>query len=113
MWPLLKRADFLVSTSLFEGEPNAVLEAMECGCPLVVSDIPAHRELLGEDALYAAPGEAGAICLAPWSNCWPPQPARAERAGRARERTAKRTVAAMADSTKKSTESLLNGRPRS
>jgi glycosyltransferase involved in cell wall biosynthesis len=25
------------------------LEAMACGCPLVLSDIPAHRELLADD----------------------------------------------------------------
>jgi glycosyltransferase involved in cell wall biosynthesis len=45
----MKRADTLVSTSLFEGSPNVVLEAMACACPLVVSDIPAHRELLDEE----------------------------------------------------------------
>jgi glycosyltransferase involved in cell wall biosynthesis len=39
----------LVSLSSFEGRPNAVIEAMACGCPLVVSDIPAHREFLDED----------------------------------------------------------------
>jgi glycosyltransferase involved in cell wall biosynthesis len=48
LWGLMKRADLLVSTSLFEGSPNVVLEAMACGCPLVVSDIPTHREILDE-----------------------------------------------------------------
>ena len=48
LWGLMKRADLLVSTSLFEGSPNVVLEAMACGCPLVVSDIPTHREILNE-----------------------------------------------------------------
>ena len=48
IWPLMKAANAFVSTSAFEGQPNAVLEAMACGCPLVVSDIPAHREFLDD-----------------------------------------------------------------
>jgi glycosyltransferase involved in cell wall biosynthesis len=43
-----KRADLFVSVSQFEGNPNAVLEAAACGCPLVLSDIPAHRELFDD-----------------------------------------------------------------
>jgi glycosyltransferase involved in cell wall biosynthesis len=61
-WSLLKSADVLVSPSRFEGSPNIVLEAMACGCPLVVSDIPAHREILDEhSALFAACDDAGAF----------------------------------------------------
>ncbi len=39
-------ADVLVSTSHGEGLPVAVMEAMACGCPVILSDIPQHRELL-------------------------------------------------------------------
>jgi len=49
LWPLMKRADVFVSASHCEGCPNTVMEAMACGCPLVVSDIPEHRELLSND----------------------------------------------------------------
>lgn len=43
-------ADVLVSTSHGEGLPVAVIEAMAARCPVVLSDIPPHRELLdGED----------------------------------------------------------------
>lgn len=42
---LLKKADLFVSTSLWEGLPVAVLEAMACGCPIILSDIEPHREI--------------------------------------------------------------------
>jgi glycosyltransferase involved in cell wall biosynthesis len=46
----MKAADAVVSVSLFEGRPNVVMEAMACGTPLVVSEIPEHRELVDEHA---------------------------------------------------------------
>lgn len=58
LWSLMKRADAFVSMSRCEGRPNVVLEAMACGCPLIVSDIPAHREILDErTALFAGPDD--------------------------------------------------------
>lgn len=48
VWALMKKASVFVSLSAYEGCPNAVMEAMACGCPLVLSDIPAHREILDE-----------------------------------------------------------------
>ncbi|MBD2355851.1 glycosyltransferase family 4 protein [Tolypothrix sp. FACHB-123] len=41
----LANADLFVSTSWVEGLPVAVLEAMGCGCPVILSDIPPHREI--------------------------------------------------------------------
>jgi len=38
-------ADVFVSTSHGEGLPVAVLEAMAAGCPVILSEIPPHREL--------------------------------------------------------------------
>ncbi|HEX8149325.1 MAG TPA: glycosyltransferase [Pyrinomonadaceae bacterium] len=57
LWELMRGADAFVSLSRFEGCPNVVLEAMACGCPLVVSDIPAHRELLDERSARFADAE--------------------------------------------------------
>ena len=47
----MKRAAVYVSASQFEGNPNTVLEAIACRCPVVISDIPEHREIL--DSRYA------------------------------------------------------------
>jgi glycosyltransferase involved in cell wall biosynthesis len=44
----IKAADVVVSASFFEGHPNVVLEALACERPVVVSDIPAHREFLDD-----------------------------------------------------------------
>ena len=56
VWALMKKASLFVSLSAYEGCPNTVMEAMACGCPLVLSDIPAHREILDETcALFVEP----------------------------------------------------------
>jgi len=54
IWAMMKRADVFVSISHFEGRPNTVIEAMACGTPLVVSDIPEHREFLDEQSAILA-----------------------------------------------------------
>ena len=52
-------ADVLVSTSHGEGLPVAVIEAMAAGCPVILSDIPPHRELMdGEDFVPLEIGRA-------------------------------------------------------
>ncbi len=58
LWGWMKRARALVSVSLFEGSPNVVSEAAAAGCPLVLSDIPEHRALLGDDSAYFVPCDA-------------------------------------------------------
>lgn len=42
----LQNADFFVSASDSEGLPNAVIESLACGCPVILSDIPQHKEIL-------------------------------------------------------------------
>ena len=56
VWALMKKASVFVSLSTYEGCPNTVIEAMACSCPLVLSNIPAHREILDESsALFVDP----------------------------------------------------------
>lgn len=44
IWSLLRGSVGFISLSLYEGQPNSVLEAAFLGCPLILSDIPAHSE---------------------------------------------------------------------
>lgn len=43
-----QKAHVFILPSLYEGMPKVVLEAMACGCPIIVSDIPGCKELVKE-----------------------------------------------------------------
>jgi glycosyltransferase involved in cell wall biosynthesis len=61
----MRAATLCVSVSDFEGHPNVVHEAASLGCPLLLSDIPAHRELLGDgDAAFVEARDAEVIAQA-------------------------------------------------
>ena len=55
LYGLMKAADVFVSVGQFEGQPNAVMEAMACRCPVVVSNIPEHREFLDDRSAFLTP----------------------------------------------------------
>jgi glycosyltransferase involved in cell wall biosynthesis len=55
---LMAAADVFVFPSLFEGLGGSVIEAMGLGLPLVASDIPVLREVVGSEAgCFAAPAD--------------------------------------------------------
>jgi glycosyltransferase involved in cell wall biosynthesis len=55
---LMRMAKFFVLTSRFEGSPNALLEAMACGLPSIVSNAsPGPLELVGKTAGLIVPVE--------------------------------------------------------
>jgi glycosyltransferase involved in cell wall biosynthesis len=49
LWSLVASATVCVAASELEGLPLAMLEALALGTPVVASDIPSHREIVGPD----------------------------------------------------------------
>lgn len=58
---LMNGAEVFVSVSLYEGFGLPAVEAMGFGCPVIVSDIPAHREICADAAIYADPNNVDDI----------------------------------------------------
>lgn len=52
---LYNQAECLLFPSIYEGFGLPLLEAMACGCPVLVSDIPVFREVCGDAAGYFNP----------------------------------------------------------
>ena len=70
---LMSRARVFLSFSRYEGMPNVVMEAVTAGLPAVVSDIPEHRALLGDDYPYyvrldSTPAEAADVIAQAWAS---------------------------------------------
>jgi glycosyltransferase involved in cell wall biosynthesis len=61
---LYSRARAFVFPSFAEGFGFPPLEAMQCGTPVIASDIPAHRAVMGDAALYCDPYDVQAIAAA-------------------------------------------------
>ncbi|HEY4218297.1 MAG TPA: glycosyltransferase family 4 protein [Gemmatimonadaceae bacterium] len=79
-----RSADLYVQTSRREGSGYALLEAMACGTPPIVSDIPAARRIIGGAGTLTPPGDVGAMANAIVSLAEPTARATASRAARAR-----------------------------
>jgi glycosyltransferase involved in cell wall biosynthesis len=58
---LYSSATAIVYPSWYEGFGLPVLEGLASGVPVIASDVPAHREVAGEQATLVPPGDAAAI----------------------------------------------------
>lgn len=65
---LLAAAEIFASASQYEGQPNAMMEAMAAGLPVVASDIAGHRDLVVPEATgyLLPPGDR--VGIARWMN---------------------------------------------
>ena len=62
-WSWMREACAVVAVSHFEGDPNVAMEAAACGCPLVLSDIKAYRDVLGNGAAeFVDKDDPASIC---------------------------------------------------
>jgi glycosyltransferase involved in cell wall biosynthesis len=61
---LYEEADVFVYPSLYEGFGLPVLEAMACGCPVIVSNAAALTEVVGEAGLLVDPYDVEALARA-------------------------------------------------
>jgi glycosyltransferase involved in cell wall biosynthesis len=52
---LYNQASCFIFPSIYEGFGLPPLEAMQCGCPVIVSDIPVVHEVCGDAAVYFNP----------------------------------------------------------
>lgn len=106
---LMKRADVLVAPSWFEGSPNAVVEASAAGCPLVLSDIPAHHCCVPDGgALFAPPDDPRAIAAAVLRTIDDPEDAR-RRAQVARAAIMSRSIRSVSAAYLQIYEDMLRG----
>lgn len=109
-WKWLGVADGLISMSRYEGSPNVVLEAMAGGCPVVLSDIPAHREIADTSSALFVPVEDIDTLSTAISGLLADKGAARERAERASQRIATMTAITMADAYDAVYNDVLNGK---
>ena len=107
---LYSAAVIVVQPSLAEGFGLPAVEAAACGAPVVLSDIPAHRETLGDDALFFPPGDP--IVLAEWlQRLLGSDMLRRSLAERARKQVARYTWDASAEVLRSLLHGAARGRP--
>jgi glycosyltransferase involved in cell wall biosynthesis len=62
--PILGASTALLNPSLFEGWSTTVEEARGLGVPMILSDLPVHREQMGDAATYFDPHDAESLASA-------------------------------------------------
>ncbi|MGT2446637.1 glycosyltransferase family 4 protein (plasmid) [Ensifer adhaerens] len=58
---LMRQANGLITVSMTEGFGLPPVEAVQLGLPVIASDIPAHREVLGSGCEFVAPHDGEAL----------------------------------------------------
>jgi glycosyltransferase involved in cell wall biosynthesis len=110
---LVKSSDIAVLPSFTEGLPNAVLEAMAHGVPVVASDVGGVPDLLGSGAgIVVSPGDARALAEGIGTLLDDPTRRAAAGAEGLTQVRARYTVQAMRDSTLAAIGAAMNGRNR-
>jgi glycosyltransferase involved in cell wall biosynthesis len=108
-WRWLRGAAGLISMSRYEGNPNVVLEAMAGCCPVILSDIPAHREVADESSALFVPVDDVHALSSAMAKLLANQQAAQERAERAFMHVKSMSVTVMADAYEATYRSVLNG----
>jgi glycosyltransferase involved in cell wall biosynthesis len=112
LYDWLARADVFVTASVYEGNPNTVIEAIACKCPVVVSKIPAHSEFLDESsAFFVSPSSPQSIADGILGALSDSEQA-GEKAGRAWERVADWSADSIAREYIEACEEILTARLR-
>jgi glycosyltransferase involved in cell wall biosynthesis len=64
--PFLQASDIYVLSSDAENHSNALMEAMACGLPVIVTDVGGNRDMIvdGENGLIVPPGDPAAMAQA-------------------------------------------------
>lgn len=105
----MMRAATCVSVSHFEGHPNVVMEAAAIGCPLILSDIPSHRELFDETSALLVPPDSPAGISQAILVTLDDEPHARERAERARTVAAQFELGAVASAYRGIYEEIVSG----
>lgn len=58
---LYRKAALMAFPSLDEGFGIPIIEAFQCGCPVVLSDIPVFHEVAGDCGFYFRPGDSESL----------------------------------------------------
>lgn len=63
VWKIYKDFDFFISSSLYEGFPTVILEAMVLNLPIIATDVSGSKELIvnGETGLLVSPKNSQAL----------------------------------------------------